>query len=534
MTTRYNPLGTCHKRLIAVVWGAVVFMIVFEHVTYRYTAESRPVLKELSLQIKPGESVAVMGANGSGKSTLARILTGLIDDYSGRVTINGVEARGKQSEGAGRLGSRTGPRVGLLLQDPDNQMVATVVDKEIAFALENMAVPLLQMRDEVTETMRRFQIEPLRRRLTTELSGGEKQRVALAGVMISRPPVLILDEPDSFLDVVGRRILDETIRTIRAESPETIEIRITQYSSVAREYPRLIVLGGGAVAADGRPGRILDDSEIALKTGLAYHSEKFAPAMTERLSGLWRRQAGVISVRANNIWFEYDEERPVLRHVNLELSRGETIGLVGETGSGKSSLGLLLCGILKPHSGTLEYFDAHSRVIPSGPPPGEVVGLFQQPERQFFLTSCRDEVAFGPRNFGQEPPESVVRELFRLVGLDPDLFADRDPFTLSMGEQRRLAFAAALSLAPSFVVFDEPTCGLDPEGVGRFIRLSRDLKAGGIGQVIVSHDGEVIRALADRVMHLHGGEISVFSAGEFFGRKESKNVVVSPADSSKF
>ena len=229
-------------------------MISFRNVTFCYDSGGAPALRDLNLEIRAGESVCIMGANGCGKSTLARILAGLLEVSQGEFELNGVADRPIP--------------VGLLFQNPDNQMVAVTVEKEIAFALENLAVPFEEMDRRVAATLERFGIEHLRTRLTSELSGGEKQRVALASVMICMPPVLVLDEPDSFLDAQGRAALRQEEEQIRRENPDMILVRITQYPSVAKRYQRLIVLDRGQVAADGSPPQILADRSFRHKTGL--------------------------------------------------------------------------------------------------------------------------------------------------------------------------------------------------------------------------------------------------------------------------
>ncbi len=471
-------------------------MIEIENLTYRYSNVGRPVLNKLSLTVETGETLCLMGANGSGKSTLARILAGLIKDYSGTVTINDQAAGSREAAG----------QVGILFQDPDNQMVATIVEKEIAFALENLAVPLAAMQRLVNEQARVFHIEHLIQRLTSELSGGEKQRVALASLMIRKPPVLILDEPDSYLDNNGRKILECELDRIRQHQGRITEIRITQYPAVAMACSRLVILQCGAVAADGEPKTIFADKQLIARTGLSYSVEKpntisipgWSVDDVEAASPVEHR------IEMKRVSFGYTLDGPIIDNLSFELNRGEIVAVVGPTGSGKSSLGLLLCGVLKAWEGTIGFTDQHGRRVVNRMSAGKVVGLFQQPERQFFLTSCAAEVSFGPGNLGYRLSQEELQAYFEMAGLDWAQFAERDPFTLSVGEKRRLAFAAVLSMSPSFVVFDEPTCALDPEGVGRFLAMARRLKECGVGQVLITHDGDIIKLLADRALWLTG------------------------------
>ncbi|RKX26493.1 MAG: energy-coupling factor ABC transporter ATP-binding protein, partial [Candidatus Zixiibacteriota bacterium] len=211
-------------------------MVHFNEVEYIYSGQDGPAIVDLSLDIQPGESVCIMGANGSGKTTFARLVAGLLKPSRGTVSI-GSSDNGLSND------------VGILFQNPDNQMVAVTVEKEIAFVLENRCVPQDEMEQRITATLDRFSISHLKRRLTSELSGGEKQRVALASVMVSEPKILVLDEPDSFLDQPGREALAAELHLLRRADPSMIQIHITQYPSAARKYDRLLIFVEGKLIA---------------------------------------------------------------------------------------------------------------------------------------------------------------------------------------------------------------------------------------------------------------------------------------------
>jgi energy-coupling factor transport system ATP-binding protein len=496
-------------------------MISLDNVTYWYREGGEAAVRNISLKFSPGESVCIMGSNGSGKSTLAKLIAGLVKPGRGQVTVNG------------RLSSSESqyPRIGILFQNPDNQMVATLVEKELAFALENKAMPQADMEEAISRLAGRFEISHLLRRLTNSLSGGEKQRVALASVMIEDPPVLMLDEPDSFLDETGRRQLESELARIRADHPGLIELRISQDPAVALSYPRLVVLQGGQVAADCSPGEVFSKPELPRRMGIGRTPRRaggfglpnlLRPAPAESGQRLARMSMDSLS-------FAYPMSGAILENISLQLRTGEIVGLVGPTGVGKSSLGLLLCGLLRPSEGTMTCWSDSNEAIPLDRLQGRVVILLQQPERQFFLTTCAREIAFGPANFGREMSPSDLAEFFQMVGLDPDQFRDRDPFSLSAGEKRRLAFAAVLSLAPEMVVFDEPTAGLDQEGTGRFIEMAMRLKQQRIGQLVISHNGDIIRRLADRVLYLRDkNRLIELTPDQLFSGKEFSTVVSRP------
>ncbi len=490
-------------------------MIKLEGVTYRYGSRSETALENVSLQIGVGEQVCIMGANGSGKSTLASLVAGLIKTDCGTVQID--------VDGDAPL------PVGILFQNPENQMVAVTVEKEIAFALENLGVPFQEMEKRIADTLKTFSIEHLRKRITSELSGGEKQRVALASVMIFKPPVLVLDEPDSFLDESGRRALHTEEERIVRQEPTTTLVRITQYRSVAARYQRLIVFKDGRLIADGDPQAILSDQSLCSDARLAFQYDKYHALKLP--SGLDLSSNGADAVErivADSISFEYPGSKSIFSDLSFSLSRGEIVGLIGPTGCGKTTLGQVIDSLLEPTSGSLAYLGSDGRELPVSSVRGKVTGLFQQPERQFFLPTCAEEVTFGPSNLGRPLSEDQVCTFFDLVGLDFETFSKRDPLTLSMGEKRRLAFAAVLSMSPQFVVFDEPTCGLDPEGVSKFVGMARALKGSGMGLVIISHDGSLIESLTDRVLYLDGNSgCSISLTNEFFAAGRSVGVLSS-------
>ncbi len=464
-------------------------MLRLDNVTYQYSGASLSGITRLSLNVRPGDRLAVMGANGSGKTTLARLIAGLLTPQSGRID----------------LPDTTAPvPVGMVFQSPDNQIIALTVEKEIAFALENLGVSQAEMSKHITAVLDAFNIAPLRKRLTAELSGGEKQRVAIAGVMVLEPAVLILDEPETFQDVAGRRALLEILDDLTRRRPDTIIIHITQEQQIAEHYDRLLVLDDGKLAADSAPKTLFSDTDLCRRLRIIGGPE--AGRAADHPEDSRRTHKRVIEqVDGDAVAFGYDPQQPILESLDLDLRSGSVTAVVGPSGSGKSTLALLLARLHKPTAGRLTFRDISGNLAPSATLRGRTVAVFQQPERQFFLNSCTEEIEFGPRNLGRSITHYQVERLLDQVGLQPEIFFNRDPFSLSGGEKRRLAFAVALALSPDLIIFDEPTCALDADGISRFLRLVRLLKDRGSIVVIITHNGALLRRVAEKVIILESG-----------------------------
>lgn len=471
-----------------------IAMIRCEQVTFRYGGEgTRPVLNDFCLTIPTGEELAIIGGNGSGKTTLGLLLCGILTPTSGRITIE--PSPGNRND--------NGSGLGFLFQDPDNGLVASTVDREVAFSLENRNLPSESIRRQVAATLDRFQMTRLQERLVWTLSGGEKQRLSLAALFAAGSDILFLDEPESYLDYDGARLLERTLAEFKAANPDLTVIRVTQYPTVAEQYRRMVILGDGAVIGDGSPETIFSNPAVMVKSRLRpplkYFKPRQSPLTTTEIN---KSGQGAMVLEIAELAFTYDSSlsRLLFDRLSLTIHRGEVLALVGASGSGKSTLAQLICGLYPPLSGILRFAVSTARAVMT----------FQQPERQFFLETAFDEVAYGIRNRGLTADQlsAAVQSSMEMAGLEFDSFSGRDPHSLSGGEARRLAFAVIVALEADLIIFDEPTCALDEFGVRSFKNLADRLRREGKTVVMITHNSEIIGELADRVAVLADGVIT--------------------------
>jgi energy-coupling factor transporter ATP-binding protein EcfA2 len=452
---------------------------------WRHAGRKAWAVRDVDLRIAHGERVLLLGPSGAGKSTLLAALAGLLPEDSGEaegtVEIDGLDPR------------KARERVGIVFQDPQTQLVMARSGDDVAFGLENRGVPEAEIWTRVSDTLDRVGFRYALNRPTAALSGGEQQRLALAGVLALRPGLLLLDEPTANLDPPGGALVRDVIT--RSHEPDTTMIIVEH--RVAEALPlvdRVVVLQpGGGVRADGPPAAVFAAHGDRLAAeGVWVPGHAFAPRRA--IAG-----PGADLVRAHDT---------AVRHrvppISLTLRAGEVLAVTGPNGAGKSTLALMLGGLLAPTSGRLTGFgDAR--------PPHRwraaeltrrIGSVFQNPEHQFVTTRVSDELALGPSRLGRSPAEvsAVVDDLLDRLRLTR--LAGANPYTLSGGEARRLSVATALATAPRLLVLDEPTFGQDRRTWIELVDLLAGLRDGGHGIVAVTHDDDFVVTLADRVHRL--------------------------------
>ncbi|MEV8368073.1 ATP-binding cassette domain-containing protein [Microbacterium sp. NPDC064584] len=457
---------------------------------WRHAGRSAWALRDVTLRIEPGERVLLLGASGSGKSTFLKGLAGVLGgdeegDRAGELTIDGMPPAASRG------------RAGLVLQDPDAQVILARVGDDVAFGCENLGVPRAEIWPRVRDALDRVGLDVALDRSTSALSGGQKQRLALAGVIAMRPGLVLLDEPTANLDPGGVAEVRAAVATLVGAGETTLVVVEHRVEVWLPLVDRVIVLGEGGVVADGSPDAVLG----ARGTELAAHGV-WVPGIPPALPSPPAHAPGETLVRARGLAVERVRAQPVAAGIELDVRAGSALAITGPNGAGKSTLGLTLAGLLPPASGVLEATPALAGGVGAQPIRWRsrdlltrIGTVFQDPEHQLLARSVREELAVGPAALGLPAAETAARVDELLSRLRLAHLADANPFSLSGGEKRRLTVAAMLATRPRMLVLDEPTFGQDARTWGELVALLAELRDAGSAVVAVTHDLDVAAAL---------------------------------------
>lgn len=500
-------------------------------------------IDEVNLDIEPGQFIAILGHNGSGKSTLAKHMNAILVPSGGTMWVDGKDTKEEENLWDVRQ------TAGMVFQNPDNQIIGTVVEEDVGFGPENLGVPTEEIWQRVEKSLSAVGMIEYRHHSPNKLSGGQKQRVAIAGVVAMCPKCIVLDEPTAMLDPNGRKEVLRTVEELRKREHVTV-ILITHYMEEVIGADRVIVMDQGHVVMDGTTREIFSQVELLKKyrldvpqvTMLAHGLKqrgldiKEGILMTNELiealekAGDWRQNQKKTYVghaetvvkkekkenpilKLEHIEYVYSSgtayEKRALKDINLDIYEGEFVGVIGHTGSGKSTMIQHLNGLMKATSGALYYngeniYDEkyNLRQLRNN------VGLvFQYPEHQLFEIDVLTDVCFGPKNQGLTEEECKKRaiEALELVGLS-EKYYDTSPFDLSGGQKRRVAIAGVLAMRPKVLVLDEPTAGLDPKGRDEILdQIAYLQKERNLTVILVSHSMEDIAKYVDRIVVMNKG-----------------------------
>lgn len=481
--------------------------LVVEGVTFRYRSRTEPALRDVSLTLEAGEILLVAGSSGCGKTTLIRCINGLAPrsykgDLSGRILLNGQETADLSLAQVSQI-------VGTVLQDPERQILGAHVFTEVAFGLENLGLPREEIRQRVDDALRYLKIEHLRDRETFYLSGGEKQKVALAGVLAMRPSILLLDEPLASLDPASAQ---EALALFRRLADEGISILLVEHrvEDALNIHPdRVLFMQDGQTTYYGPLDGlmpIVDYRQVKLPASIVIRRAaqdpppSFTPAI--RPNG---RQPLVIF---DDVTFAYDENGPpAVQGVSLGIGRGDIVAVLGPNGAGKTTLVKHAIGLLKPRSGRVLLEGHDTRELSVAQIAHTLGYVFQSPSHMLFAPTVREELAFGPHNLGHSEETIAADVVHALQTVNLTGLEDYPPLALSFGQQKRVSIAAVLAMHSKILVMDEPTAGQDYANYIAFMEAI--LQMPGFEAVLfITHDVDLAIAYANRVVLMHAGRIA--------------------------
>lgn len=587
-------------------------VIVCENLKFTYPDAPSPAINGINFTVAKGEFLSVIGHNGSGKSTLARLLNGLLIAESGDVCVLGYNlTKDKTVSEENNSGQKNGPvfvksaldvrkHVGIVFQNPDNQMVASIVEDDVAFGPENIGVEREEIGRRIDWALSAVGMESYRTASPARLSGGQKQRIAVAGVLAVKPEILILDESTAMLDPKGRREVVEVVRRLNKEEGITV-ILITHFMEEALLADRTLVFNKGEIVMSGTPEEIFESGEkletynlslprisvianslraAGMEINDVLHPEELASEIAKNMQNrsIYAGQLNedtsnnqkipynsaettVINgesdevkwnIDIRNLNFTYSKKSPfatkALNGVNLKIEEGEFFGIIGHTGSGKSTLIQHLNALIKLPQAEKKYrkkrvkkgqpqpvlpaisvgqFDLTSKKCNFKALRASVGMVFQYPEYQLFADTVFNDVAFGLKNFKNnlkpEEIEQAVRESIEIVGLDYNEVKDKSPFDLSGGQKRRVAIAGVIVTRPQILILDEPAAGLDPKGKNEIMELLHKLHREWCKTVIiVSHDMDEVAENCSKVAVISNGSVFACDCPEKLFRRSDE------------
>lgn len=510
-------------------------MIRIRDLTFHYGDASKPALQDVNLEVEDGEFVLVTGPSGCGKSSLCRCLNGLIPHFYGGKIAGGLEVQGLDV--MKHTTKELATRVGMVFQDPENQLVAMDVEREIAFGLENLAFPKGVIAKRMEESLDTLGISGLRYRQVHELSGGEKQKVIIASVLALHPDILVLDEPTSELDPKSAEEVLSVVQRLNDELGITVILVEHRLDRVVHLVDRMIVLDEGRIVADGNPRAVLSNCDIAslgagvppivrivqrlrgngvnvdgipltVKEGRSMLKEVFREAGGRELSQV-ESAHGKPVIEIDKLWHTYPEGPTALKNVSLRICQGEFVAIMGRNASGKTTLVKHINGLLKPTKGKVRVTGIDTQRATIAELARKVGFIFQNPNDHIFADTVEEEIVYILKNLGFDGAEIAVRvdETLEMFGLKE--YRKQYPRSLSGGERQRVAVASVLVARPEVLILDEPTRGMEYRLKSELMRFLSGYSEKGNTVVLVTHDVETVAEYADRVILLSEGRVVV-------------------------
>lgn len=521
--------------------------IELNNISYCYPSVVEPCLKNISLTVQKGKFIVLMGSTGAGKTTLSLCLNGLIPQLlegklTGQVSVAGKNVRKTAVQSLSKV-------LGLVLQDPETQIIGRTVEEDTAFGPRNFLVPLEELKQRVNRTLEKVRLTGYNHRLTEELSGGEKQRLAIAGVLVMEPEILVLDEPTSELDPIGRSEIYQTLDDLRRKKDLTILLVEHSSEELIHKADEIVVLNQGEVAWRGIPTELFRNLPLLHKWGikplpvsqlgwdfyekgwiafdeipldipsaegliralLPKYGHRQGPTPGQSKDPLLKQEPYLsekaIAVQVRDLIYQYNSGQPALRGINLTIEAGEFVALIGQNGAGKTTLAKHFNGLLKPTCGEVIVDGMNTLQYDTSDLSKTIGYVFQNPDHQIFSATVEKELEFGLRNAGFKGQEikERVEQVLQYTGLER--YRSVHPFSLGKGERQMIAVASILVLKPKLLIIDEPTTGSDWAGVQTMMALIHKLHAAGTTIIMISHDMDLVAQYAKRVIVLKDGGV---------------------------
>lgn len=481
--------------------------IEIENLRFTYPSRETPTLLGITARVPCGAFVLLTGPTGCGKSTLLRTLNGLIPHASAGKLTGVVRLNGKDI--AAQPLATTCQQVSLLFQNPDDQLFCTLVEDEVAFGLENLGFSPEEIKERITLALKQVGLTGFASRRISSLSGGEKQRVALAAICAMRPQVLLLDEPTSHLDPQGTRDILSIVKHLNSEAGITVILATHQTKEVAPLCSHVWLMDEGRLRLDLRKVEAFQDTTPYKHLGVQVPADAPPKSPTSSLKRASYTARSEVLLNIHNLRYRYsNSNKDAVCNISCEVPRGEVLAIMGANGSGKTTVIHLIAGLLRPSTGTVTIDGKPSGRVKLHQLAGKVGIVFQNPDLLLQAENVRDEVAFGPKNL-KFPPKTLKDRIDKtLTQFDLQHLSSEAPYALSRGQRQRTAVASTFSLHPDLFLLDEPTTGQDAQHLHQLMdELCEEIRQEHKTLIFATHDTDLTLKYADRILLLRNGTV---------------------------
>lgn len=510
--------------------------IEIKDLSFTYKNSDVEVLKDVNLSIEEGKFTVIMGRTGAGKTTLAMLPNGIIPQLVEGTVKGTIIAAGKDSS---KYRVQTMAReIGLVLQDPETQIFGRTVDEDTAFGPRNYLVPRDEIKERIKSALNKVRLDGYEKRQTSQLSGGEKQRLAIAGILAMDPSIIILDEPTSELDPIGREEIYSTMVSLQKDQKKTVVAVEHSSQEISEKADSIVVLSDAHVVWQGSPRDFFRELDLVERYGIKplpvskvgwelykkgfIAKEEIPLTVDDAYSLVLRlldgrklgfspaevpRQERTKLIEVNDVHYQYDKSKEALKGVSFDIYEGDYVALIGQNGAGKTTLAKHFNSLFKPTSGRILVCGKDTRNEEPNTLAEQIGYVFQNPDNQIFSTSVYKEMEYGLKalKLSEEEMSKRIHEIAKLLDIEKVL--EEHPFSLGKGERQRVAVASILVLKPKILVVDEPTTGQDWDGIQNMMKLIDELHANGTTIVMITHDMDVVATHANRVIVMAKGSM---------------------------